>query len=48
MSRSDLLNEIERLRAEMHELAGCKVPFEEVLKVSQELDKLIVAWHKYN
>ena len=46
MSRSELLVEIERLRADMVELAEADAEFSEMLRVSQALDRLIVLWHK--
>lgn len=46
MSLVELLSEIERLRAEMNGLAAARVEFAIVLEISQELDKLIVEYHR--
>lgn len=46
MSRTELLTEIERLRSRMNGLAATGAKFYEVLEISQELDKLIVEYHR--
>ena len=46
MSRSELLTEIERLRSRMNDLAASGAEFTELLEVSQQLDLLIVEYHK--
>ncbi|MDD3652823.1 MAG: aspartyl-phosphate phosphatase Spo0E family protein [Desulfotomaculaceae bacterium] len=46
MSRLELLNEIERLRAEMNGLANAGIEYEMLLEVSRKLDVLIVKWYK--
>ena len=46
MSRAELRAEIERLRSEMNGLAAAGAEYARVLKVSQELDKLIVMYHR--
>lgn len=45
MSSEEILYEIERLRTEMNSLVGSGVEYFTVLKVSQELDKMIVMYH---
>lgn len=46
VSCKELLDEIERLRAEMVGLATAGAEYARVLEVSQELDKLIVMYHR--
>lgn len=46
MSHAELLTEIERLRSEMYGLAAAGAEYVRVLEVSQELDKLIVEYHR--
>lgn len=46
MSRIELLKEIERLRAKMNDLAAAGADLARLLEISQELDKLIVAYHR--
>ena len=46
MSYSELLASIENLRLRMHNLIDDGFTYSEVLKVSQELDKLIVEYHR--
>lgn len=46
MSCTELLNEIERLRSEMNSLALSGAGYAKVLEVSQQLDNLIVLYHK--
>lgn len=46
MSKNDLYVKIERLRSKMNSMAASGAGYAEVLKVSQELDKLIAQWYK--
>jgi hypothetical protein len=46
MSRAELFTEIERLRSIMNGLAASGGDFMEVLEISQQLDELIVMYHK--
>lgn len=46
MSCAKLLDEIERLRAEMYSLVATGADLSEALEVSQKLDELIVLFHK--
>jgi len=46
MSRKELLDEIERLRAEMNSLAVAGADYGELLELSQKLDELIVLFYE--
>lgn len=46
LSYSELLVSIENLRLRLHNLIDDGFTYSEVLKVSQELDKLIVEYHR--
>jgi hypothetical protein len=46
MSYAGLLTKIERLRLRMHALVDAGFSYSEVLKVSQELDELIVEYYQ--
>jgi len=46
VSRKELLDEIERLRAEMNKLAAAGVECAEILEISRRLDELVVLFHK--
>jgi len=46
MSCAELLKDIERLRSEMNSLALSGAGYAKVLEVSQQLDYLIVLYHK--
>lgn len=48
MSHEDLILEIERLRSKMHTMATCGVDYTSILKVSKELDELIVFYHRFS
>lgn len=47
MSKRELLSEIEYLRHTMINLANCSSDYTTILEVSQELDELIVMYHKH-
>lgn len=46
VSRKELLDEIERLRAEMNSLATAGADYTKVLEVSRRLDELIVKYYR--
>ncbi|GBF34520.1 hypothetical protein DCCM_3638 [Desulfocucumis palustris] len=46
MSSAELFFEIERLRAHMYSLSDFNADYSELLKVSQELDRLIILYYK--
>jgi len=46
LSRSELLSSIENLRLRMHNLINEGFAYSEVLRVSQDLDKLIVKYYQ--
>jgi len=47
MSQGELIEEIEHLRSKLYFLTQYGAGYDEVLNVSQELDKLIVAYHHF-
>lgn len=46
MLHADLMNNIEYLRSVLNNLAACGADFSTILKVSQELDELLVMFYK--
>ena len=46
MTRTELFFEIERLRMKMYSIADSNTENDELLTVSQELDKLIIMYHR--
>lgn len=46
MSHKELLDEIERLRAEMNSLAVAGANYGKLLEISQKLDELIVLFYE--
>ena len=46
MSQNELMNKIEHLRSVLNSLATCGADFSTVLKVSQDLDELLVTFYK--
>lgn len=46
MSHSELVKKIEHQRSILNSLAACNADFSTVLKVSQELDELLVTFYK--
>jgi hypothetical protein len=48
LSRRELLDEIERLRAEMAGLTAAGADYDKLLELSRQLDKLIVLFYKFD
>lgn len=46
MSCAELISEIERLRSKMNGMAHSGASYAKVLEVSQQLDRLIVLYHR--
>ncbi|WP_347488221.1 aspartyl-phosphate phosphatase Spo0E family protein [Desulfoscipio sp. XC116] len=46
MSREEIVLEIVRLRAKMHDLVNVGADYAKLLKASQELDNYIVMYHR--
>lgn len=46
MSRTELLTEIERLRAKLNDLVADRTDYAKMLEASQVLDKRIVEYHR--